>query len=308
MEIPAKKPNNDFNTNSLQGIKNTNNSTISKNNYEVNCKLYDLEVKMQKLFAENKTKSKTKNYNIIKKIFEESLGIMNITQSEKNFLKILMLKYHEIVVNFNQENKLLRQSSENLQNMNLNLDKKNLDLEKKYKTLLQENKRLLTTIKKNKPANKNTNNNTTNKYEVEDTKTLKTIEDNKCISVNVNENLNNENKNIIKINKNENLENQNKIQVKKNSDNEKKLFAEAMKSINEMNFIKEEETKKEKNDKKESISVNKKNDRQKKVEMLNKENIDDLDSLYFYDKVDCNKSQNSILNYQKVPKIKLHGK
>ena len=306
LEIPAKKSNNDINTNSLQGIKN-NNSTISKNTYEVNCKLYDLEVKMQKLFAENKTKSKTKNYNIVKKIFEECLGIMNITQTEKNFLKVLMLKYHEIVVNFNQENKLLRQSSENLQNMNLNLDKKNLELEKKYKTLLQENKRLLTTISNNKTNPKNSNSNI-NKYETEDSKTIKTNDETKFISVNVSENLNNENKNIIKINKNENLQNQNQIQVNKNSENEKKLFAEAMKSINEMNFIKEEEIKREKNNKKENISVNKNNERQKKIEMLNKENIDDLDSLYFYDKIDCDKSQNSNKNYQKVPKIKLHVK
>ena len=56
--------------------------------------MYNLELKMQKLLGENKIESKGKNYNVVRKIFEEGINIINLLQVEKNFLKLMMIKYH----------------------------------------------------------------------------------------------------------------------------------------------------------------------------------------------------------------------
>jgi hypothetical protein len=138
-------------------IKQQKNKINSKEE-EINSLLYNLELKMQKLLGENKTESKGKNYNIVRKIFEEAISIMNLSQTEKNFLKLMMIKYHDVVYAFSQENKSLKQSSENLQNLNFSLDKKFIDIDKQYKILLKENqemKKLLSNKKKNNNENSN---------------------------------------------------------------------------------------------------------------------------------------------------------
>ena len=118
---------------------NNNNNIQNKHENNNDQIILNLELKMKNLLKENKTDSKGRNYNIIRKIFEEAINILNFTKTEKKFLKLILLKYHEIVYAFSQENKLLKQSSENLQNMNFSLDKKYLDLEKTYKIIIKEN-------------------------------------------------------------------------------------------------------------------------------------------------------------------------
>ena len=226
-----------YNINSINNFNNYNFNNNCNNDYsnEKENKLYKLELKMQKLFSENKTNSKSRKYSIIKSIFEESINILNLESAVKNFFKLIILKYHDVVLLFSQENKILRESSENLQNINLNLDKKYLDLDKKYKLLLKENIEYKNSFEK----------------------------------------MQNFQKNPINFNKN--------------------------------NSIKDEPINKEIKviDKNEKI-INDTEDRNSKVEKLNRMNIEDLDALYFKDKVNAIYSQNSKKNYQKVPKISLN--
>lgn len=61
---------------------NNNQIKLENNNEQI---LSNLEYKMTKLLKENKTDSKGRNYNIIRKIFEEAINILNFTKKEKNF-------------------------------------------------------------------------------------------------------------------------------------------------------------------------------------------------------------------------------
>ena len=303
--------------------KINNNHNILKNadvDIQINCLLYNLELKMQKLLGGNKTESKGKNYNIVRKIFEEGINIMNITQPEKNFLKLMMVKYHDIVYAFSQENKSLKHSSENLQNLNFTLDKKYLDLDKQYKLLLKENEEMKKLIKNNKNLNnyKPDNNNNNNNIIVIN-KTNK-MNDNKDTIINNNNNINdNINNNMYKsikdmdfiiVNNDEDIK---KEENKKNIKEKDKVKDDN--SINnnyiekKINSIKNKIKEKEKNTIKNIKSNNVKNDNiKKKLEQFNRINIDDLDSLYFKDKVNDIKCYNSQKNYDKVPRIKLSKK
>ena len=230
---------------------------INSKEGEVNSSLYNLELKMQKLLGENKTESKGKNYNIVRKIFEEAISIMNLTQTEKNFLKLMMIKYHDVVYAFSQENKALKQSSENLQNLNFSLDKKFIDIDKQYKVLLKENQEMKKLLS-NKKKNENENNN--------NLKTKNNLKENNNKGVD-----NNNNKNYVT----------DKITNKNNCKN--KSVDEKNKNLKGDNFI-------------------------QKFEQFNRINVNDLDSLYFNDKVNNLKCYNSQKNYDKVPKIKLNKK
>ena len=246
--------------------------------------ILNLEMKMKNLLKENKTDSKGRNYNIIRKIFEEAINILNFTKNEKKFLKLILLKYHEIVFAFSQENKLLKQSSENLQNMNFSLDKKYLDLEKNYKIILKENQDMknILSIKNNDEINFNENN-----------------------IINVNQNKNNINENMMyksikdmefdindSYKKEEKYENDNDIFV---NDIKLKNIENKIENINLINKDKDSNRAKSENIK-------------KRREEFNKLNLNDLDSLYFNDKINNIHCYNSKKNYEKVPKIKFLDK
>jgi hypothetical protein len=280
-------------------LKNKNNNKELQVNYILN----NLELEMQRLISENKTESKGKIYNTIRKIFDEAINVMNLSQIEKNFLKLILIKYHDVVYAFSQENKALKQSGEHLQNLNFTLDKKCLELEKQYKIILKENqeiKRLLASKKSNES---------------------KSVNDNEKV-----------NKIHIKINNNDN--NKNKSITKENINNISNINNNSgmIKIIKDINFVSSDNNKKEekkedkgnKNDNiiyiKEIIEINKNdnkennNNKQKeeknniinnKFEQFNKINVGDLDSLYFYDKVNNTQCYNSQKNYDKVPKINL---
>ena len=280
-------------------LKNKNNNKELQVNYILN----NLELEMQRLISENKTESKGKIYNTIRKIFDEAINVMNLSQIEKNFLKLILIKYHDVVYAFSQENKALKQSGEHLQNLNFTLDKKCLELEKQYKIILKENqeiKRLLASKKSNES---------------------KSVNDNEKV-----------NKIHIKINNNDN--NKNKSITKENINNISNINNNSgmIKIIKDINFVSSDNNKKEKkkedkgnkNDNiiyiKEIIEINKNDNKENnnnklkeeknniinnKFEQFNKINVGDLDSLYFYDKVNNTQCYNSQKNYDKVPKINL---
>jgi len=264
---------------------------INNKEVEINSLLYNLELKMQKLLGENKTESKGKNYNIVRKIFEEAISVMNLTQTEKNFLKLIMIKYHDVVYAFSQENKSLKQSSENLQNLNFSLDKKCIDIDKQYKILLKENqemKKLLSNKKKNE--NENINNLKIKNNLKENNNMYKSIKDMDFIisdSNNKIEDKNDEKEKQEKENNNGNGNNDNKNYVTDKITNKNNC---KNKSVDEKNK-----------------SLKSDNFRQK-FEQFNRINVNDLDSLYFKDKVNNLKCYNSQKNYDKVPKIKLNKK
>jgi len=264
---------------------------INNKEVEINSLLYNLELKMQKLLGENKTESKGKNYNIVRKIFEEAISVMNLTQTEKNFLKLIMIKYHDVVYAFSQENKSLKQSSENLQNLNFSLDKKCIDIDKQYKILLKENqemKKLLSNKKKNE--NENINNLKIKNNLKENNNMYKSIKDMDFIisdSNNKIEDKNDEKEKPEKENNNGNGNNDNKNYVTDKITNKNNC---KNKSVDEKNK-----------------SLKSDNFRQK-FEQFNRINVNDLDSLYFKDKVNNLKCYNSQKNYDKVPKIKLNKK
>ena len=305
--------NNNIKTNNYKNIltepkdnlKNKNNNKELQVNYILN----NLELEMQRLLSENKTESKGKIYNTIRKIFDEAINVMNLSQIEKNFLKLILIKYHDVVYAFSQENKALKQSGEHLQNLNFTLDKKCLELEKQYKIILKENqaiKSLLASKKdnENKSANdsekvnkihiKINNNNDKNKNKNitkeninnfnninNNNGMIKTIKDINFVS---SDNNKKEDKKKDKGNKNDNIINiKGVIEINKNDNKE-----------NNNNKLKEEKISYEKN----NITIN-------KFEQLNKINVGDLDSLYFYDKVKNTQCYNSQKNYDKVPKINL---
>ena len=266
-------------------LKNKNNNKELQVNYILN----NLELEMQRLISENKTESKGKIYNTIRKIFDEAINVMNLSQIEKNFLKLILIKYHDVVYAFSQENKALKQSGEHLQNLNFTLDKKCLELEKQYKIILKENqeiKRLLASKKSNES---------------------KSVNDNEKV-----------NKIHIKINNNDN--NKNKSITKENINNISNINNNSgmIKIIKDINFVssdnnKKEEKKEDKGNKgnKNDNIIEEKNSNEKnniinnKFEQFNKINVGDLDSLYFYDKVNNTQCYNSQKNYDKVPKINL---
>jgi len=264
---------------------------INNKEVEINSLLYNLELKMQKLLGENKTESKGKNYNIVRKIFEEAISVMNLTQTEKNFLKLIMIKYHDVVYAFSQENKSLKHSSENLQNLNFSLDKKCIDIDKQYKILLKENqemKKLLSNKKKNE--NENINNLKIKNNLKENNNMYKSIKDMDFIisdSNNKIEDKNDEKEKQEKENNNGNGNNDNKNYVTDKITNKNNC---KNKSVDEKNK-----------------SLKSDNFRQK-FEQFNRINVNDLDSLYFKDKVNNLKCYNSQKNYDKVPKIKLNKK
>ena len=159
-------------------------------------------------------------------------------------MKIILLKYHELIYAFSQENKILKQSNENLQNLNFTLDKKYLDLDKKYKIMIKENQ------------DKNNKDN--------DNMLFKSIKDMEF--------------------SNNNNDNSYKKEEKYENDND---------NVNEILLDKERNSKRTKS---ENIK--------KRREEFNKLNINDLDSLYFNDKINDIHCYNSKKNYDKVPKIR----
>ena len=267
---------------------------INNKEAEVNSSLYNLELKMQKLLGENKTESKGKHYNIVRKIFEEAINVMNITQTEKNFLKLIMIKYHDVVYAFSQENKALKQSSENLQNLNFSLDKKFMDIDKQYKALLKENqemKKLLVNKKKNENEN---NNNLKFKNNLKENNNMyKSIKDMDFIISDSNNNI--EDKTDEK--EKEQKEKENEYNNNGNDNNKNYVTDKITNNNNCKNKSVDEKNKNLKSD----------NFRQK-FEQFNRINVNDLDSLYFKDKVNNLKCYNSQKNYDKVPKIKLNKK
>ena len=277
-------------------LKNKNNNKELQVNYILN----NLELEMKRLLSENKTESKGKIYNTIRKIFDEAINVMNLSQIEKNFLKLILIKYHEVVYAFSQENKALKQSGEHLQNLNFTLDKKCLELEKQYKTILKENQEMKSLL------------------------ATKKINENDCEKVNkIHIKINNNDKNITKENINNiiNVNNNNgMIKIIKDinfvsSDNNKKEEKKEDKGNKNDNIInKKEIIEIDKNDNKENNnnklkeekrSIEKNNNINNKFEQFNKINVGDLDSLYFYDKVNNTQCYNSQKNYDKVPKINL---
>ena len=304
---------NKINNQNKQFIINNKNNTITEPNNiktsinkdtQINNLLYNLELKMQKFLGQNKTESKGKNYNIIRKIFEEGISIMNLPQIEKNFLKLMMIKYHDVVYAFSQENKSLKQSNENLQNINFSLDKKYIELDKKYKSILKENEE----IRKELSAN-------TNITKVENKIIINEIDDNNDIEnkkYNNNEITNNMYKSIKDMDfiindscqkdeedKKANIENNNG----KNENNNKNFN---IKKINSNKIeIKEKRTINIKNDKNNNL---KSDNHRLKIDTFNRMNVGDLDSLYFNDKINNIHTQNSQKNYDKVPKIKFRKK
>ena len=81
-----------------------------------NEKFYDLEVKMEKMMKENKTNSKSRKYNVTKMIFEEGIKNLSGCNVMQNFLRKLLVSYHEVFVAFSNENKNFREKCENLTN------------------------------------------------------------------------------------------------------------------------------------------------------------------------------------------------
>ena len=293
-------------------INNKNNIITEPNNIktsinkdtQINNLLYNLELKMQKFLGQNKTESKGKNYNIIRKIFEEGISIMNLPQIEKNFLKLMMIKYHDIVYAFSQENKSLKQSNENLQNINFSLDKKYIELDKKYKSILKENEE----IRKELSANTNIAK-VENKIIINEVDGNNDIENKKYNSNEINNNMyksikdmdfiindscqKDEDDKIVNIeNNNEKNENYNKnFNIKKINSNKIE--------------IKEKRTLNIKNHKNNNL---KSDNHRLKIDTFNRMNVGDLDSLYFNDKINNIHTQNSQKNYDKVPKIKFRKK
>ena len=273
IKIITEPINNNYNNN----INNENN--LENNNDQI---ISDLEYKMKNLLKENKTDSKGKNYNIIRKIFEEAINILNFTKNEKKFLKLILLKYHEIVYAFSQENKLLKQSSENLNNLNFTLDKKYLDLDKKYKIILKENQDMknILSIK--------------NDYEIN------------YIGNNVvNQNKNNVNENMMyKSIKDMDFEMNDSYKKQEKYENDNDYFERDIKIISLEN---KEDKENLFNRDKESKRI-KSEDIKRRREEFNRLNINDLDSLYFNDKINDTNCYNSKKNYDKVPRIKFLNK
>ena len=181
-----------------------------------------LENKMEKLFKENVINSKTRKYNIIKIIFEEGIKLFN--NSEHNFLKIIISKYHNLFTEIFKENRILKQNSEALKNQYLKIDKNYIETI----SLLKEKEKELEKIK----------------TEIQELKLYK------------------EKKNNV---------------INRNKNNLNNIFSKSV----------------------DNILVNQHN----KYYFLNKLNIEDLDALYFKDKIDINKTQNSKKNKDKIPKL-----
>ncbi len=241
---------------------NTENSklTETQNNQKLNEQFYDLQIKLEKLLKENKTHSKSRNYNIIKMIFEEGIKILS-DNVQRNFLKIILVKYHELVIAYNNENKSLRQSSEHLQNQYLTLDKNYIDLQKNLIEKEKEIEKFKKDIQdmKNKSFNEIINNSQITfcgKEEIKDNSLLQS-------------------KNSLLQSKNSLL--QSKIDNKNNNLTQSKSF--------DIIFS---------------------NRHQRFVNIVNRNNLDDLDALYFNDKVDERKTENSINNMKKIPLLKFN--
>ena len=213
--IFTKKKNS--NKKKIKSKQNKNQNKSTSENY-IKYKLNELREKMEKLFEENE-KSSTKKYNIIKDKFDESINIMGLNEDEKNFLKLIMNKYNDVISSYTKENKNLKKTSEQFQNLNSILDKKYLDLESKY----NENIKLLKKYQKN-------------------TKQFN--------------------------------------EVKKSND-----------SIDNKKFNKDRNFRK----------------KDKSIELLNMLNVNDLNSLYFNDKINPLSNKNAEENYKKVPILDLNN-
>ena len=98
-----------------------------------NEKFYDLEIKMEKMFKENKTNSKSRKYNITKFIFEEGIKNLGGNTIMQNFFRKILVTYHEVFLAFSTENKNFKEKTENLTNQNLQIDKNYIELSKKLK-------------------------------------------------------------------------------------------------------------------------------------------------------------------------------
>ena len=241
--------------NSQQNTQSTK-ITETQNNQKLNEQYYDLQIKLERLIRENKTHSKSKNYNSIKMIFEEGIKLLN-DNIQRNFLKVILVKYHELVVSYCTDNKNLKQSFEQLQNQYLNLDKNFIEVKK----ILNEKEKEIERFKKEIQDLKNRTNETINNSVI----TFCEKEENK------------ENPFIqskISLNQSKNLSNQ----IKNNNKN----ILVTSKSFD-------------------SFFHNK---HQNFVNTVNKNNIDDLNALYFNDKVDEKQTENSINNMKKVPQLK----
>ena len=251
--------NSKFNDNSLiHSQQNTQSTKIteSQNNQKLNEQYYDLQIKLERLLRENKTHSKSRNYNSIKMIFEEGIKLFN-DNVQRNFLKVILVKYHELVVAYSIDNKNIKQSAEHLQNQYLNLDKNFIEVKK----ILNEKEKEIERFKKEIQDLKNRANETINNSII----TFCEKEDNK-----------------------ENSLIQSKISL-----NQSKNISNQVKSINKNSLMPSK-----------SFDSIFHNNHQIFVNTVNKNNIDDLNALYFNDKVDEKQSENSINNMKKVPHLK----
>ena len=206
----------------------------------------------------------------------------------------MMIKYHDVVYAFSQENKALKQSSENLQNLNFSLDKKFIDIDKQYKVLLKENqemKKLLSNKKKNE--NENNNNLKTKNNLKENNNMYKSIKDMDFIISDSNNKI------------------EDRTDEKEKEKEEKENNNKGVDNNNNKNYVTDKITNKN-NCKNKSVDEKNKNLKGdnfiQKFEQFNRINVNDLDSLYFNDKVNNLKCYNSQKNYDKVPKIKLNKK
>ena len=160
--------------------------------------------------------------------------------------------------------------------MNFSLDKKYLDLEKTYKIIIKENQDMknILSIKNNDEINFNENN-----------------------IINVNQNKNNINENMMyKSIKDMDFEMNDSYKKHEKYENDNDYFERDIKIIN----LENKEDKEKKRMKSEDIK--------RRREEFNKLNLNDLDSLYFNDKINNIHCYNSKKNYEKVPKIKFLDK
>ena len=122
---------------------NTNNYNINKSNKELANIFNELESKLKIRLSENKTNNKTKTYNILQSTFEEIIQVF--PENNQHLLKVLLKGYHDLIINFQIENRNLKDENENYKLQLQEFEKENSNMKK----MLLEKEKIIEYLKKN---------------------------------------------------------------------------------------------------------------------------------------------------------------
>ena len=134
-----------FNMNNNNYYNNNRSTKSTKSNKSFNDianNFNELESKLNIKLSENKNNNKTKIYNILQNTFEETIQVL--PENNQHLLKVLLKGYHDLIINYQIENRNLKDENENYKLQLQEFEKENSNMKK----ILLEKEKIIEYLKK----------------------------------------------------------------------------------------------------------------------------------------------------------------